>query len=97
MAVTWTISFEQIRKNNHRVAELLSLISVLDRQAIPKSLLSSDIEQVQLEIALGAPKAFSLITPEQNHQAFIQRRRIYLPTRNWLNMNEDLDSWTTEA
>lgn len=49
VAVTWEISFEQIRKNDHLAAELLSLMSVLDRQAFPKSLLSSDKEEVVLE------------------------------------------------
>lgn len=44
------------KRNDQRAAELLSLMSVLDRQAIPKSLLSSDIEEVKLEIALGAQK-----------------------------------------
>ena len=42
VAVTWAIIFDHIRSNDHRTAELLSLMSVLDRQAIPKSLLSSN-------------------------------------------------------
>ena len=97
VAVTWAISFEQIRRNNHRAAELLSLMSVLDRQAIPKSLLSSDVEEVDLEIALGTLKAFSLITAENNRQAFNLHRLVYLATRNWLSMNDELDYWTGKA
>ena len=97
VAVTWAISFEQIRKNDHRAAELLSLMSVLDRQTIPKALLSSDKEEVELEKALGTLKAFSLITPEQGRQAFNMHRLVYLATRNWMNMNEELDSWTQKA
>ena len=97
VAVTWTISFEQIRRNDHRAAELLSLMSVLDSQAIPKPLLSSNIEKVELDIALGTLKAFSLITVEQSHQEFNLHRLVHLATRNWLNINNELDSWTGKA
>ena len=96
VAVTWAISFEQIKKNDRRAAELLSLMSVLDRQAIPKSLLASDEEEVELEKAFGTLKAFSLITPEQNRRVTLHRL-VYLATRNWLSMNEELDSWTGKA
>ena len=97
VAVTWAISFEQIRKNDHRAAELLSLMSVLDRQAIPKSLLTPEMEEVELERALGTLKAFSLITPEHSRQAFNLHRLVYLATRNWMNRNGELDSWTRKA
>ena len=97
VAVTWAISFEQIRRNDQQAARLLSLMSVLDRQAIPKSLLLSDIEEVELDIALGTLKAFSLITVEQNRQAFTLHRLVYLATRNWLNINKELEFWTGEA
>ena len=110
VAVTWMISFEQIKNNDPRAAELLSLMSVLDRQAIPKSLLLSDIEELDLDIALGTLKAFSLITVEQNRfggesevkctgrrPEFNLHRLVYLATRNWLKMNKELDTWTGKA
>ncbi|MCJ1271298.1 hypothetical protein MMC22_011198 [Lobaria immixta] len=97
VAVTWAISFEQIKRNNCRAAELLSLMSVFDREAIPKSLLMSDIEEVELEKALGTLKAFCLITPEKSRQAFSLHRLIYLATRNWLNVTGELNSWTRKA
>ena len=37
--LTWQISFDQIKRNNPDAAELLSLMSVLDRQGISRSLL----------------------------------------------------------
>ena len=36
---TWKLSFDQIRKQEPRAAEMLSLMAVLDRQGIPKMLL----------------------------------------------------------
>lgn len=97
VAATLAISFEQIRRNDRQAAELLSLMSVLDRQNIPRSLLLSDIEEVELERALGTLKAFSLITSEQSGQSFTFDHLIYLATRNWMRMNEELDSWTEKA
>lgn len=72
-------------------------MSVLDRQAIPKSFLSTDIEEVKIEKALGTLKAFTLIPPEQGHQAFTLHRLVHLATPNWLNMNEELDFWKGKA
>ena len=97
VAVTWAITFDQIRKNNYQAAELLSLMSVLDRQAIPKALLSADKEEVELEKALGILKAFSLITVERNRHIFNLHRLVCLTTRNWLNMNKELGFWTGKA
>ena len=97
VAVTWAITFDLIRKNNPHAAELLSLMSMLDRQAIPKSLLSADKEEVELEKALGTLKAFSLIAVEQNRHTFILHRLVYLTTRNWLSINKELGPWTGKA
>ena len=44
-------------------------MSVLDRKAIPRSLLSTDKEDVELDKALGTLKTFSLITSELKTQA----------------------------
>ena len=68
-------------------------MSVLDRQAIPKSFLSTDIEEVKIEKALGTLEALTLVPPEQGHQAFTLHRLAHLATPNWFNMNEELDFW----
>lgn len=94
VAVTWAISFEQIKRNDPQAAELLSFMSIFDKQAIPRQLLSSNREEVELEKALGTLKAFSLITVEQSRQAFNLHRLVYLTTRSWLNMNKELEFWT---
>ncbi|KAI6777588.1 uncharacterized protein J7T54_005374, partial [Emericellopsis cladophorae] len=45
VAVTWMLSFQQIERQNAFAGELLSLMSLLDRQAIPEELLSTYYEQ----------------------------------------------------
>jgi hypothetical protein len=60
---TWKLSFDQISRQKPRAAELLSLMSVLDRQGIPKTLLWKDDKQgIEFITALGTLQAFSLIS-----------------------------------
>ena len=61
IGLTLIISFEHIRKVDAYAAEVLSIMSMLDPQAIPKSLLSRDENPVRLTKALGTLQAFSLI------------------------------------
>ena len=62
VATTWIISFEQIRTENPRAADLLSLMSFLDRQGIPGSLLIIEHEDpLDFEEAIGMLEAYSLV------------------------------------
>jgi hypothetical protein len=40
--VTWQISFDKVRLQNHSAAALLSRMSILDRQGIPRFLICQD-------------------------------------------------------
>lgn len=67
VADTWVISFEDIRTQNARAANILSLMSFLDRQGIPDSLLrSKDKNQVDFEDTIGILEAFSFLSPRTN-------------------------------
>jgi len=58
VTTTWMISFKQIKEQQPRVAELLSLMSFFNRQDIPKLLLSQEENDIfGLEKALGVLKA----------------------------------------
>lgn len=95
--VTWMISFEQIKKNDSLAAKILSLISVLDRQAIPKNLLQLGEDTVDFEVSMGTLKAFSMISSQQDGKAFDMHRLVHLAIRNWLRINQELDEWTAKA
>lgn len=95
--VTWMISFEQIKKNDSLAAKILSLISVLDRQAIPKDLLQLSEDTVDFEVSMGTLKAFSMISSQQDGKAFDMHRLVHLAIRNWLRINQELDEWTAKA
>ena len=93
VAETWIISFTQIQQHNKLAGELLSLMSLFDRQAIPEEFLSSYLERQQnrelsggdipVVKALGVLKAFSFII-EDKDDCFTMHRLVQLVTRKWL-------------
>ncbi|KAB5515127.1 hypothetical protein GE09DRAFT_980228, partial [Coniochaeta sp. 2T2.1] len=102
---TWILSFEQIQRQNVFAAELLSLMSLFDRQAIPLAFLSHYSEQqqdqeprgrVQLTKALGVLKAFSFVT-EDKGEGFDMHRLVQLVTRKWLANKGTMHHFATQA
>lgn len=100
VAATFAISFEQIRKSNSRAADVLSMMSMLDAQAIPMSLLPLD-QAITSTKALGMLQAFSLITKASEHkqedQFFNIHRLVRLAMRNWLSIHGELQLWVRKA
>jgi tetratricopeptide (TPR) repeat protein len=100
IAKTWTISFESIRNDNRRAANLLSLMSYFDSQSIPLDLLHQDDEDnLDFDDALAMLQAFSLIKSSDKDTKFDMHRLVQLATQLWLaedNKGED-DKWAFEA
>lgn len=100
VAATFAISFERIRKSDSQAADVLSMMSMLDAQAISTSLLPLD-ENISSTKALGTLRAFSLITEaSQQGQAghfFNIHRLVRLATRKWLSINRELGPWVRKA
>ena len=95
---TWQVSFDQIRMQNPRAAEMLSLMAVLDRQGIPEALLCRDNEdQIDIITALGTLQAFSLISSNKTGEAFEMHRLVQLSTLRWLEMQNEKLNWQNEA
>jgi pentatricopeptide repeat protein len=95
---TWQISFNHIREQKPRAAELLSLMAVLDRHEIPKWLLYRENEsEVEFITALGVLKAFSLIAAEKEGEAFAMHRLVQLSTQRWLDIQDEKDKWQEQA
>jgi tetratricopeptide (TPR) repeat protein len=95
---TWKLSFDQIRKQKPRAAEILSLMSVLDRQGIPKFLLRRENERlIEFTTAMGTLQAFSLITAEREGETFEMHRLVQLSTQRWLEAERKIAQWQREA
>jgi tetratricopeptide (TPR) repeat protein len=95
---TWKLSFDQIQKQTPRAAEILSLMSMLDKQSIPRRLLHDGEESpVLVDKALGTLKNFSLIQEEKTHQTYGIHRLVQLSTHWWLEQQKTLITWQERA
>ena len=89
VVTTWWISFNYIKSENPRAAGLLSIMSFLDRQGIPDSLLIEDGEDsFEFEEAVGLLDAFSLVTRNATDDASNMHRLVQMATRAWLQEYE---------
>ena len=95
---TWMISFNQIQRQDPRAADMISLMSVFDRQSIPKCLLQQRNEStVKFGKAIGTLKAFSLVTANAGNESFDVHRLVYSSTRYWLGEHGEQERWIEQA
>ncbi|KAF8859525.1 hypothetical protein BDZ45DRAFT_725267 [Acephala macrosclerotiorum] len=100
VAKTWIISFEYVRRENPRSADLLSLMSYFDRHAIPSSLVHSEEEDVlDFEEAVAMLCAFSFIESDEAGTSFDMHNLVQLATKLWLidEKEGEEDQWAFEA
>lgn len=93
---TWQVSFDQIRVQKRRAAELLSLMAVLDRQGIPKEIVCRDDEaQIETITALGILEASSIRSDKG--EAFEMHKLVQPSTLKWLEMHNEKLKWQEGA
>lgn len=106
VTATWIISFEQIRRQCGLAADVLSFISLLNRQAIPKTFVLEYYketrgkvgpkEKLEITKALGTLKSFSFITEAKDHHMSMHRL-VQLVSRKWLVSEDRLNDFALEA
>ena len=91
---TWKVSFDQIRTQQPLAAEILSLMAVLDRQAISDRVLCRG-KKIGIDFlrAIGVLKAFSMIKAESGNKVFSTHRLVQLATQKWLELEGEIDRW----
>ncbi|KAF1922650.1 purine and uridine phosphorylase [Didymella exigua CBS 183.55] len=62
VAITWVVSFSQIRKHDAVAADLLGFISCVEWKAIPRTLLPSAESESRMEEAIGTLCGYSFLT-----------------------------------
>ena len=103
IATTWCVSFEYIEEHDPQAAALLSFISMLANDGVPRFLLPQGADEVKFDKAIGTLQAFSFISPryteikDAQHQLFDFHRLVRVAMRNWLVMNRKFDTWTASA
>jgi tetratricopeptide (TPR) repeat protein len=101
VAVTWLISFEQIRRQNLLAADYLSFISCLSEKNIPQSLLPDAPSTKKMIDALGVIKAYFFLWKRNDSDVldplYDMYRLVRLATRSWLKSQDSLVNWTETA
>ena len=90
VVTTWWVSFNYIKTENPRAAEILSMMSFMDQQAIPFSLLIADEEDTfDFDEAMGLLEAFSLVTLDTYRYACNVHRLVTVAVQAWLSEYEN--------
>jgi len=97
VAVTWLISFEQIRHRDPLAADYLSFMACVDLKNVPQSLLPTGQSRKKEIDAIGTLNAYSFIAKRPADLAIDIHRLVHLATRNWLRKEELLARWTGGA
>lgn len=108
---TWQLSFEQIRVTRPEAADLLSLMTMFDRQGIPEHILYEGRSKLQFTEAVGPLLRFSLIRAQAREhsdtrlqpntrvqeQLFEMHSLVQLATREWMRLHGQVDVWQSAA
>lgn len=82
VAMTWLISFEQIRVRDPLAAEFLSFIACVDSKDVPLSLLPPGLSRKKEIDALGTLNAYAFLSKRHIESSLDIYCLVYLVTRN---------------
>ncbi|KAL8674025.1 MAG: hypothetical protein Q9168_001557 [Polycauliona sp. 1 TL-2023] len=91
---TLKLSYDQIKQQKPRAAELLCLLAMLDRQSIPKSLLKHTAE---VTTSLGVLQSFNLVTTRAGLQSFQMHRLVQSFVRISVEKENAARQWQEKA
>ena len=102
---TWLISFSHVKADKQTgplASELLSVMSFMDRQEIPKYLFDNfrpEALSAHYTTAFGTLKSFSIIsqTGKRDQTRFNMHRLVQLSMRKWLDQNNLSDQYVEQA
>ena len=90
---SWQLSFDHIRTAYPEAADLLSLMSIFNRQAIPQSLIQGGHDDLAFCEVMGPLLNFSLVRADTTGQMFELHRLIQIATRHWLERDSSSQHW----
>ena len=94
---TWQISFQQIQDQHPFSADLLSRMSMFDRQGIPEFLLRVDMSDREFEDGLEMLLGYAFINMEADETTFNMHRLVQLAMREWLRTQKANEKHQTAA
>ena len=90
---SWELSFNQIREKAPDSADLLSLMSYFNRQAIPQFLIQGDVDEITFYESINPLLSFSLIRAEIKGDTFEMHKLVQTAMRHWLQSRGHDQMW----
>ena len=90
---TWKLSYDQIKQQKPRAAEILSLLAMFDRQSIPRSLL----KMTEVTTSLGVLHSFNLVTSRAGLQSLQMHRLVQRFIQLSLQRDHATQKWQDTA
>lgn len=98
VAVTWQISFREIKTQRPFAAEMLSFISVLSREGIPIFLLKAvQPDELDFDLDLGILFQYSLVDQDATKTFISLHRLVHLTIKSWLADLKEQSKWEEKA
>ncbi|KAF1948916.1 hypothetical protein CC80DRAFT_497906 [Byssothecium circinans] len=106
VAMTWVVSFGQIRERDAAAADLLAFLSCIEWKAIPRSLLPSAQSEERTEEAIGMLCGYSFLARREGQSQegegggeewYDMHRLVHLATRIWASKHENVAETTEKA
>ncbi|KAJ8131402.1 hypothetical protein O1611_g2222 [Lasiodiplodia mahajangana] len=83
VATTFLVSMDQIHRSNKNAEEMLSFMSCLERQAIPRSVLPRPLAQDEKGDAIDVLAEYSFLTRRETDSTFDMNPSVYLAVPVW--------------
>ena len=90
---SWQLSFDHVRVTYPKAADLLSLMSFFNRQAIPQFLVQGGYDDLAFCEVIGPLLNFSLIRADSTGQMFELHRLVQIATRHWIERDGSSQEW----
>lgn len=100
VARTWALSFEWIRRQHPKAAEMLCLMSFYQHSGVPVQLLRyEDEDTFEFEDSIAVLQAFSLLHVNESGTTYDTHRLVQATTKWWLEQegSEQLEKWALRA
>jgi hypothetical protein len=94
---TLHITIDKIHETRPKSAEMLALMSMFDRQQIPKYLFDKGLDSLQLEETVAPLLSYSLIHEQTQKDDFGMHRLVQVAMRAWLESQNQISKFKSEA
>ncbi|KAF2963181.1 hypothetical protein GQX73_g10402 [Xylaria multiplex] len=84
VAMTWLVSFDQIRQSDSNAAKLLGFMSCIEPKAIPQSILPMPPVEEEMEHAIGVLCGYAFLVRRGDGDVFDMHRLVHIATQVWV-------------